>query len=121
MTTFGLALPVDAFITWPTRKPKALLRPLRDLRHGVGIGGDRVADDADERVGVADLREALRRDDLVRGAAAVEHLREDVLGDRVADGAAIDAPHQPGQRVRRQRHLLDGDRRAPSSSAAARP
>ena len=109
VTIFGFAFPFDAFITWPTRKPKALLRPFLICATASGfaaIASRTMPMSASVSPICASPSAAI---DIVGRTAAVEHLREDVLGHRVADGAAIDGLHESGQRRRRQRHLLDVD------------
>ena len=120
LTTLGLAFPFDAFITCPTRKPKALLRPF-------GSAPPRPDSRRPRRERCRSARPCRRSargprlHNLIGRAAAVEHLGEHLLGHRVTDHATIHALNEPGQRRRRQRHLLDGDTRAPSSCAATRP
>ena len=81
-TRAGLAFPLVAFITWPTRKPNVCCLPARYCLTASAFDVDDLPHRRlDGRV-VVDPRETLGRDDDVSGTAARQHLLEDFLGRR---------------------------------------
>ena len=89
LTACGLALPPEAFITWPTNQPSAfgLALASRDL---VGIVGDDLVDHLLDRADVGDLLHAALFDDRARVAAFAPDDLEQVLGDLARDRAFLD-------------------------------
>jgi hypothetical protein len=68
---------------------------------------EHLADDAVDRGGVVDHREAVGRDDVGRPAPGGEHLVEDLLRDRARDGTVVDEDDQFRECVRRERRGVD--------------
>ena len=104
----GLALPPLRFITWPTRNPSVCFLPARYWATASAFSANDRPHDGEHRVLVADLRQALGRDDVAGGPPGREHRREHVLGDRPADRALLDEADERRQRRRPQRGLLHG-------------
>ena len=52
-TICGLAWPLEAFMTWPTKNPATVFLPAAILLDLLGIGGDDLVDDLLERRGIA--------------------------------------------------------------------
>ena len=107
VTSFGFALPLRPFITWPTRKPNVASLPARILRHRVGVAPRAtprtIGSSSCDLVG--DLRQALGRDDLVGRRGPMSYIFSKT-------SLAIDAADRA--LARRARSA----RRAPPASAA---
>src|SRR5204863_2327260 len=68
----------------PDEEPECLLLAGAELRRGIGILLDHVANDREQRAFIAVLRKPLGGDDLFGRAPRVVHLREDIFRDRAA-------------------------------------
>ena len=104
LTACGLALPPDAFITWPTNQPISLRLGFR-LRDLVGIGGDDLVHHLLDRADVGDLLHAALLDDGARVAAFAPDDLEQVLGDLAGDRAVRDQVEDRAELVGADRGL----------------
>ena len=94
LTACGLALPPDAFITWPTNQPIAFGFAFAWATLS-GIAGDDLVDDLLDRAHVGDLLQAPLLDDRARVAALAPDDLEEVLGDLAGDLALGDQVEDP--------------------------
>lgn len=108
MTWAGFALPLVAFIAWPTSAPKAAFLAGAVVLDRLGVGGQHLVEDGLECAGVVHLLQALGLDDGVDlgGLAAPERI-EDLAGGVVRDGAVLDAADQRAQQRRAHRRVGD--------------
>ncbi len=116
LTCCGFALPRDAFMIWPTRKPSTCCLPARNCSTCVGFAAMTSADELVDGARVGDLREPALLDDLVDGAFARPDGLEDFLRDLAGDRAGRDLVEQR----RECRSATRGSRLLPSDVAIQR-
>jgi hypothetical protein len=102
LTCCGLALPLVAFIAWPTSALNAFSLPARNSSTDFGVGGEHLVDDRLDRAGVGDLLEALgfsmiSSADSAASAFAVPQRLEHLLGDLARDRVVGDARDQAAE------------------------